>query len=265
MGPRRFAPCAKHMATDLATRRMTGVSAGQHKERTGDRSRPRGHACRRLEPVRSWDSQPNRIRPRPRVIYLLRHGETEWSRAGRKQGHGDSPLTPLGIAQVEACARVLAREIVNISAVHLVSSPLGRACASAEIVRTVLGLAGSAYSVNAFLAEHDYGAWEGLTHAEIEARFPGQLSLRKQDHWRFVIPGGESYALLAERLSGWLHQQDPGGVVVAVAHDMVSRVLRGLYLKLPPQEVLQLTQPHTRIYAFDHGEVRSIEVHEVAA
>jgi probable phosphoglycerate mutase len=197
-------------------------------------------------------------------IYLLRHGETEWSRAGRKQGRADSPLTPLGITQVYGCARRLARETSGCSSLHLVTSPLGRARASAEIVRTVLGLSEDSFSVSDFLAEHDYGAWEGLTKAEIEERFPGQLAFRRRQHWNFVVPGGESYALLARRLHEWLARQDPGRTVIAVAHDMVSRVLRGLYLGLPSPEVLRLDHPHTRIYVLEHGNVRAIEVAPVS-
>jgi probable phosphoglycerate mutase len=199
------------------------------------------------------------------AIYLLRHGETEWSRTGRKQGRADSPLTPLGIAQVYGCAHRLAKETSGSSSLHLVSSPLGRARASAEIIRAVLGLHEESVSVSDLLAEHDYGAWEGLTNAEIEERFPGQLAFRRRQQWNFVIPGGESYALVAGRLREWLARQDPGRTVLAVAHDMVSRVLRGLYLGLPSAEVLRLDHPHTRIYVLEHGHVRALEVAPVAA
>jgi len=198
-------------------------------------------------------------------IYLLRHGETEWSRGGRKQGRADSPLTPLGISQIQACARVLAKETSDNSSVHLVTSPLGRARASAEIIRAFLGLDEGSLSVSDLLAEHDYGAWEGLTIAEIEERFPGQLALRRQQHWNFVVPGGESYALMARRVHEWLARQDLSRIVVAVAHDMVSRVLRGLHLNLPSSEVLRLDHPHTRIYVLERGLVRSLDVESVAA
>jgi probable phosphoglycerate mutase len=199
------------------------------------------------------------------VLYLLRHGETEWSRTGRKQGRGDSPLTALGVRQVEACARVLVQETAGRAQLQLVTSPLGRARASAEIIRTRLGLSEDALTIDDLLAEHDYGAWEGLTNAEIEERFPGQLTIRRQQHWSFVVPGGESYALVARRVQEWLAGQDPNLTVIVVAHDMVSRVLRGLYLNLPSTEVLRLDHPHTRIYVLEHGLVRALEVETVAA
>lgn len=197
------------------------------------------------------------------VLYLLRHGETEWSRAGRKQGRADSPLTELGVRQVEACARRLAQETAGAPSVQLVTSPLGRARASAEIIRARLRLPEAALSIHDLLAEHDYGAWEGLTNAEIEGLFPGQLALRRQRHWSFLVPGGESYALVARRALEWLTGQDPSQTVIAVAHDMVSRVLRGLYLDLPSSAVLGLDHPHTRIYVLEHGLVRALEVEPV--
>jgi probable phosphoglycerate mutase len=199
------------------------------------------------------------------TIYLLRHGETEWSRDDRKQGRADSPLTPLGVEQVQACARLLARSLPVGVPVRLISSPLGRARASAEIVRSLLGFPETSLSVSTPLAEHDYGAWEGLTNGEIEERFPGQLARRRRDHWNYVIPGGESYALLAQRVGDWLAQQDSNEILILVAHDMVSRVLRGLYLGLSPTEILRLAHPHTRIHVLERGHVGSLDVEPNAA
>lgn len=199
------------------------------------------------------------------MLYLLRHGETEWSRAGRKQGRGDSPLTPLGVRQVEACARSLAEQTAADPSVHLVTSPLGRAMASAEIIRAHLGLSRASLSIHESLAEHDYGAWEGLTSSEIEDRFPGQLGLRHESHWSFVIPDGESYEQVAGRVGRWLASRDSSQTLVAVAHDMVSRVLRGLYLGLRPSAILSLDHTHTRIYVLARGQVQTLEAGPVAA
>jgi broad specificity phosphatase PhoE len=200
------------------------------------------------------------------VIYLLRHGETEWSRAGRKQGRSDSALTPSGIAQVHACGRRLAREVAGQSSVQLISSPLGRARSSAEIIRSYLDVPNRQFTVSEALAEHDYGSWAGLTNAEIEQQFPGQLAIRKRQHWNYAVPNGESYALVAQRVHPWLQSLDPHQTVIAVAHDMVSRVLRGLYLKLKPEETLCLDlHPHTRIYVLAGGLVQVIDVEPVAA
>lgn len=110
------------------------------------------------------------------------------------------------------------------------------------------------------LAEHDYGGWEGLTEAEIERCYPGELERRRSNHWRYVVPGGESYELVARRAGRWLSEQDPSSSIVAITHEMVSRVLRGLYLRLPEQQALDLTHPHTRIFVLTEGVVEALEV-----
>ena len=193
-------------------------------------------------------------------LYLLRHGETEWSRAGRKQGRGDSPLTQLGKRQVSACASFLAAEILPDCQVRLLSSPLGRARRSAEIVQSSLNSRVGSFEVLDCLAEHDYGAWEGLTNSEIEYRFPGEQDSRHQNHWKFRIPDGESYELVSKRLERWLSNLDPDTTIIAVAHDIVSRVLRGMYLGLPEKQVFDLTHPHTRVYFLSSGKIEQYDV-----
>jgi broad specificity phosphatase PhoE len=109
------------------------------------------------------------------------------------------------------------------------------------------------------LAEHDYGAWEGLTDAEIESGFPGELARRRTDHWSYRIPDGESYELVAVRVRQWLSDHD-AGVVVAVTHDIVSRILRGLYMNLSPDRVFELVHPHTRVYLLASGSIQQFDV-----
>ena len=198
-------------------------------------------------------------------LYLMRHGETEWSSRGRKQGRGDSPLTALGQRQVEACAELLVEELAPDTSAHLVSSPLGRARQSAEILRRRLGDRIRSFEVCELLAEHDYGAWEGLTEAEIEIRFPGELARRRADHWHYRIPDGESYHLVAGRVARWLSEQEVDSVVIAVAHDIVSRVLRGLYLQLPQDRVFELTHPHNRIFLLALEKVHQYDARLCAA
>lgn len=192
-------------------------------------------------------------------LYLLRHGETEWSASGRKQGRGDSPLTRRGQDQVEACAERLIDELASGGQARLVSSPLGRARYSAEVLRARLADKIGSFEISDLLAEHDYGAWEGLTEPEIEQRFPGELDRRRADHWSYRVPRGESYELVADRVGRWFSEQKSDGVVVAVTHDIVSRVLRGLYLGLSHESVYELTHPHARIYLLASGTVRQCD------
>jgi len=192
-------------------------------------------------------------------IYLLRHGETEWSSIGRKQGRGDSPLTPRGVRQVIACGDLLASRLDVNCPTRIISSTLGRAKHSAELLSSRMPNCVDSIETSDLLVEHDYGIWEGLTESEIECRYPGELAKRRRDHWSYEIPNGESYQLVSRRVAQWFGQIRQGSVVIAVSHDIVSRVLRGIYLGLPPSGVFGLTHPHTRIYELAGGKVHQLE------
>ena len=96
---------------------------------------------------------------------MARHGETDWNRESRFQGHADTTLNEAGRGQARALAERLADE--RIAAVY--ASPLLRACETAEIVAARLGLAVETVEG---LREVDVGSWSGLTRAEVEERFP---------------------------------------------------------------------------------------------
>jgi len=101
-----------------------------------------------------------------RLVYLTRHGETDWNLAGRWQGHTDIPLNDNGRAQARAVAEVLRGEGVPA----IVSSDLARAHETARIIGASLGIA-VAY-VDADLRERMFGVFEGLTRAECERLHP---------------------------------------------------------------------------------------------
>src|SRR5215472_9333559 len=105
------------------------------------------------------------------VVYLVRHGETEWNLVRRYQGWGDSPLTERGLAQAEAVGRVLA-EISAATTAQIISSPLGRARRTAEIIGSALGNR-APILLEERLKEISIGAWDGLLRDEIEAIEPG--------------------------------------------------------------------------------------------
>lgn len=190
----------------------------------------------------------------PGRIYLVRHGETEWNRAGRLQGQGDSPLTADGIDQATRAGRLLRTLLEGEAPPALASSPLGRARATAEIVCREAGWDASAIRLDARLKEADYGRWEGSTKAEAKARFPAAWRARQLDRWRTRPPGGESYADLARRAAEWwLTRVDAVQPAVVVTHEMTSRVLRGTYLGLDPAGVLELDHPHESIFVLAEG------------
>jgi broad specificity phosphatase PhoE len=163
-------------------------------------------------------------------LILLRHGETEWSRAGKHTGRTDIPLTPGGEAAAAALAPLLARR--DIAAAF--SSPAQRAARTAELA----GLTDVKQDPD--LWEWDYGGYEGLTTAQIREQRPG-WSL-----WRDgVIPGdaahpGETVQQVGERVDRVLARVGPlladDDDVALVAHGHVLRVLTARWLRLEPSD-----------------------------
>ncbi|MBN8936871.1 MAG: histidine phosphatase family protein [Rhizobiales bacterium] len=161
------------------------------------------------------------------ILYFARHGETDWNRERRLQGQHDIPLNDLGRVQASRCGAVLRGlfERDGRSAVDCdyVSSPLGRARETMELMRAGLGLEPAAYRTDARLMEMSFGRWEGFTFADLQAREAAALAERERDKWGFVLPGGESYAQLQVRVRAWYDSVERDTVVAA--HGGVCRVL----------------------------------------
>jgi len=166
------------------------------------------------------------VKPPP-TIYYIRHGETEWNVAGRLQGRHDVPLNARGRAQAAHCGDILhdlfARDGQDPADLDYVSSPLGRARETMELMRSPLGLPPGGYRLDARLSEISFGDWEGFTIAQLHTRDPQRIAAREQDKWRFVPPGGESYEAVSVRMRAW-HQDLTRGTVV-VAHGGTARGL----------------------------------------
>jgi broad specificity phosphatase PhoE len=148
------------------------------------------------------------------TMLLVRHGETDWNREQRFQGHADPPLNQTGRAQAVDLSVALAAE--PLAAVY--SSPLRRAFETAEIVAA----AHDRRPVSmAALMEVDVGSWQGLTRAEVDERYPDQFA-RWLDHVDgFGFTNGESYEELGARVIPALLElaaAHPGERVLAVTH-----------------------------------------------
>ncbi len=169
------------------------------------------------------------------LLGLLRHGQTDWNIDLRLQGTADIPMNPTGIAQVETAAKELAQQRWDI----ILSSPLGRAKQSAEIVSSFLGV--DQITIEPLLLERSFGVGEGLTYAEWGEKYS------KLDE----IPGAESASEVARRsrlLLEHISSEFPGAKVLAVSHGalirfVLSEVTEG---KVPPPgERLQNASLHT--------------------
>ena len=180
-------------------------------------------------PVRNrlsgWQDAPEP----PTTMLLLRHGQTPLSVEKRFSGVGDRPLTEIGLAQAGAAARRLR----GCGAVAVVASPLRRAVQTADLVAAEVGVA---VTVDEGLRETDFGDWEGYTFAEVQQRWPDQLSawLASPD---VAPPAGESFADTARRVR---QARDRvlaaygGRTVVVVSHVTPIKTLVRLALEAPP-------------------------------
>lgn len=162
----------------------------------------------------------------PTELVLVRHGQTEWNVAGRIQGHGDSPLTALGVRQAEAMAQRLAGEHID----HIVSSDLGRALHTAAILATPLGLA---IERHAGLRERGFGVAEGSSYAQISDEHPQMFSREKETDPHYAPEGGESRQQHLDRVRDTLRAISnirSGQRVLVVAHGgVLSCVYRWLH------------------------------------
>ena len=177
-------------------------------------------------------------------LIVLRHGETEWSKAGRHTGRTDIPLTPYGAAMAASLAPLVARLAARDGIAAVFTSPARRAVRTAELAGLgspgVPGsLGGPEPKQDSDLWEWDYGGYEGITTAEIQRERPGWFLWRDG-----VIPGdaahpGETIEQVGERVDRVLKRAMPllgNGDVVLVAHGHVLRVLTARYLGLPPAD-----------------------------
>lgn len=189
-----------------------------------------------------------------REIYLIRHGETEWNASGRFQGRLDSLLTEKGKAQAAACGKRLSTLGIEFEA--FLASPLGRTRQTASIVASFGDFPETQFDER--LAEVSVGSWDGLTHIDIDAQWPGLLDGSTPFDWFFRSPDGESYEAAFERTTEWLHGLR--GIVVAVSHGLIGRIIRGAYLDLSKDDALSLPVPQDVIWRLAEGQIEAISV-----
>ena len=156
-----------------------------------------------------------------RSVWLVRHGETEWSREGRHTGRTEIPLTEAGRAQAERLGRRMAGRHFAL----VLTSPRTRATETARLA----GFGTLAVS-DPDLAEWDYGDLEGRTTEEIVGDYPGWTI------WTGPWPGGEAIEQVsarADRVLARCMAGPPGGDVLLFGHGHMLRVLAARWLNLP--------------------------------
>jgi broad specificity phosphatase PhoE len=165
----------------------------------------------------------------PTITVLLRHGDTDLSPEHRFCGLRDLPLSAHGIRQAKAAAcRLAAGSPIDA----VVSSPLRRAAATADIAAAELGLTAA---IDEDLRETDFGHWEGFTLAEIQQRWPAAAAAWRNDPEQ-APPGGESFADTAHRVNRACDRvlRDHGGQnVLVVCHVTPIKILLCRALGVP--------------------------------
>jgi ribonuclease H / adenosylcobalamin/alpha-ribazole phosphatase len=172
----------------------------------------------------------------PTVTVLLRHGQTVLSAEKRYAGTTDVPLTALGVRQAAAVAERLA---AGAGPETIVASPLLRARTTADAVAARCGVP---VVLDEGLRETDFGAWEGLTFAEVRERWPAELAAWLADP-AVAPPGGESFAVVADRVTdalGRILDSYAGQRVLVVSHVTPIKTLVTAALLAPPAAMYRM-------------------------
>jgi probable phosphoglycerate mutase len=155
------------------------------------------------------------------LLYLTRHGETDYNRQGRYCGRTDVPLNETGVAQ----ARKLIDRLQDVKLDAVISSPMLRARQTAEIVCAARGME---YVVYGQFAERSIGIYEGLTREECRERFPDLWEKYGKDPIDTALEGGETVRQACARVDegmALLRRDFAGKTVLLVCHGFVSRAI----------------------------------------
>ena len=199
-------------------------------------------------PPRGSDQGPFAIWSRSLLIYVIRHGQTDWNAERRLQGQKDIPLNAIGREQARQNGINLA-EILKVEGIEFdfITSPLGRTRATMEIAREAMNLAPADYRTDERLVEVSFGDWEGFTIKELKVTAKDRIVERNLNKWDFIPPGAdaESYEIMSWRVASWLNEVDRP--TVCVTHGGVIRSLFRTIADVPKHEAAAGEIPQDRI------------------
>jgi ribonuclease H / adenosylcobalamin/alpha-ribazole phosphatase len=171
----------------------------------------------------------------PMTTVLLRHGQTPMSVQKRYVGRSDVPLTDLGVRQAVAAAKRLASAGLDV----IVTSPLRRAVQTAEEVAAATG---APVVADEGFRETDFGAWEGLTFAEVREGWSAEMTAWLADP-AVAPPGGESFTEVSERVTAALDRvlaARERQAVLIVSHVTPIKMLVAKALLAPPAALYRM-------------------------
>lgn len=198
------------------------------------------------------------------ALYLVRHGETDWNRAGRLQSTTDVPLNARGRRQAERLRAALAARGVRFAAAR--TSPLARALETARIV-----LAGAAVplAIDPRLVEVALGEFEGEREEDLRARLGAAFDAWRTRLFTEPAPGGEPFASARARAAAVLAELgcptgdvpgDVAGDLLIVGHQGINLALVATLAELDDPAVLAgLRQGNDEVEVWDPAERKRIE------
>ena len=166
------------------------------------------------------------------MIYVVRHGETEWNAINKVLGRTDIPLNDRGIEQAEEIARSLKDIKIDV----FLCSPLSRARQTADAIS---GETGMPYKTDDRLIEHDFGVFEGVNRFD-----EGYQNAKREYFVRY--PGGESFFDLAARVYPLIKELE-GKNALLVTHGGICRIIRSYFEDMGNEEFVQFSQGNCEI------------------
>jgi broad specificity phosphatase PhoE len=182
-------------------------------------------------------------------LWMIRHGQTDWNKAGRYQGQADIPLNDTGFMQAREAADRLVQVEIPISEVY--SSSLMRARQTAEVIASRLAVP---LRIDPALCEISQGEWEGRHYSEVIGHYQQMAAEPEMDPVQWRAPGGESVAEVSQRVYAAAkkishHHADERVLLVmhALAMAALLCMLRGISLRevydhLPGHAVIEIVQ-----------------------
>jgi probable phosphoglycerate mutase len=164
------------------------------------------------------------------MIYVVRHGETEWNAINKVLGRTDIPLNFRGMDQ----ARELARSLTDLKVDVFLCSPLTRTRQTADAIAEVIGIP---YEIDNRLIEQDFGKFEGID------RFAGEYQNAKREYFA-RYPGGESYFDMASRVYPLIRELEgsAGTNALLVTHGGIGRIIRSYFMDMGNEEFVVFAQ-----------------------
>ena len=186
------------------------------------------------------------------VLYLVRHGQSEWNRIGRIQGRSESPLTEAGRHQAVTLGRML-RKVLPDPSLDIVASPLSRAFETATIIAGELGRADGDVQSDERINDFDVGVLAGYPGWDaVAADHPELARLRLEDPVRFQPPGGESGAEVLCRARAFLAAREAsGGDTLVVCHGVINKFIRAAARGITGGDIIALGEAQDVVYRLD--------------